>query len=360
MYTLYKHIIIVAILCSGFTSYAQEILTKNIKKTFDMTNTGELLVDNKYGNVSFTGWDKNKVAITINIKVTHKKKETAKTLLERIDIETKKAGDFVSLTSTISDESSSFFSRYFNKVNPFEFDKSNVDINYTIHLPINAEIIITNKFGDISMDNWTGKLKANIEHGDLWVNDSIANANIDMKFGKLRSKSISYGTINLKNGDIDIKTSKNLLLNTSGTNIDLENATDVEITSSKDNINIQSIKSIKGELKYSNVKIETLESFINLNMRVAELRVSHITKSDPEVTINQESSDIYIGISNLSFNFDALLEEGLFRIPKTVSKLKNTLLDKDDKIRNITGSYGSSYPGTFKLKGKKGIIILEE
>ena len=117
MYTLYKYLIITTILCSGYTSYTQEILTKNIKKTFDITNAGELLVDNKYGNISFTGWDKNKVAVTIDIKVTHKKKETAKTLLERIKVETKKTVDFVSITSVISNESTSFFSRFLNKVN---------------------------------------------------------------------------------------------------------------------------------------------------------------------------------------------------------------------------------------------------
>ncbi|MEC3908143.1 hypothetical protein VOI54_14020 [Tamlana sp. 2201CG12-4] len=360
MCTFYKYIVILSIIFSGFAIHGQETLTKQIDKTFDMTNTGELLLDNKYGDVSFTGWDKNKIVITANIKVTHKKRDHAKTLLNRIEVESKSAGDFLSITSIISEKNSNFFSRYFNKVNPFEFDKSNVDINYTVYLPINAEIEIINKFGNVVIDNWTGKLKANIEHGDLWVNDTISNAKITMKFGKLRGKSMTYSTVNLKNGGINIKQSKVLLLNTSGVSIDLGKVTDLEIISSKDNITIQEVGRIKGQLEYSNAKIEALEDTINLSMSVAELWVSKILNTNPEVNIDQESSDIHIDISDLSFKFEATLEQGLLRLPKTVSNLENIVIDKGKRIRKIKGLYGASTSGIFNFQGRKGIIVLDD
>ncbi|MDO5975986.1 hypothetical protein [Flavivirga jejuensis] len=335
-------------------------MTKTIDEIYKMTNAGELHLDNKYGNVTITGWEENDISIKIEIKVTNKKKENAKILLDRIVSNIRTANDFVNITSEISEKNTSLFSRYFNKVNPFEFDKSNVEINYIISLPINAEIDITNKFGDVIIDNWTGKLKANIEHGDLWINDAITNARIDMKFGKLRSRSITYGTINLKNGDIDIKSSKNLLLRTSGTKIEIDAVEDLELISSKDEIIIQKVGKIEGELNFSNAQIEYVEEKIRLNMKVAELRVAKINQADASVSINQESSDININITGLSFKFDATLEQGLLRLPKTFYDIENNVIDKSKRMREISGKYGTFTTGFFSFIGKKGIIILKE
>lgn len=360
MFTLYKKITLIALLALCVSINAQETLTKKIEKTFKLTNTGELHLDNKYGNVTIKGWEENKATLTIDIKVTNKKKDNAKTLLDRIEANIRTASNFVSVESEISEKNTSFFSRYFNKVNPFEFDKGNVEINYTIYLPINAEIDVTNKFGDVIIDNWIGKLKANIEHGDLWINDNVTNANIDMKFGKLRSKSITYGSINLKNGDIDIENSKDLLLTTSGVNIELGSVTDLEISSSKDEISIESVDNIKGALKFSNANINAVKEKISLTMDVSELRVSKITNTTPFVDINQESSEVHINITDLSFAFKATLEEGLLRLPKSFSNIESNVIDKSKRIREITGKYGKFSTGTFSFIGRKGAIVLDE
>jgi hypothetical protein len=296
----------------------------------------------------------------MNVKVSHKKKENAQDLLDRITPEFKTTGDFISITSNISEKGNSSFTSYFKKVSPFEFDKSNVDINYIIYLPVNAEIDVTNLFGDVMIDNWTGKLKANIEHGDLWINDTVTNAKISMKFGQLRSKSITYGVIDLKNGDINIKQSENLLLNTSGSNIEIKSVKNLELSSNKDELQITSVSKIKGELKYSKAVIDTVNSHIDLNMRVTELQVLKITDKNPEVSINQESSDIEIQIKDLSFKFKAHLQEGLLRLPKTVTHIKSTVIDEANRIREITGSYGNSELGVFSFIGEKGSIVLEE
>ncbi|MFI1773719.1 hypothetical protein [Thalassobellus citreus] len=356
----YKRITLLILVLVSYTMQSQEIVTKKIEKTFKMTNAGELHLNNKYGNVIISGWEENKAAVVIDIKVNNKKKENAKALIDRIIADIKTAGDFVSITSTISEKNTSFFSRYFNKVNPFEFDKSNVEINYNVYLPINAEIDVTNMFGDIIIDNWTGKLKANLEHGDLWINDIVSNAKIDMKFGKLRAKSITYGTINLKNGDIDITKSKNLLLRTSGSNIDIDTVTNLELYSSKDEIAIEHVEDITGEIYFSKVTTQSIGDKISLLMRVAELRVSKINQPDAMVDINQESSDIHINITGLSFKFNATLEQGLLRLPKTFSNVKSKVINKSERLREITANYGSLKKGVFSFAGKKGVIVLNE
>ncbi|MBJ6369241.1 translocation/assembly module TamB domain-containing protein [Snuella sedimenti] len=361
MFTYYKELITVTFVLTSLMTFSQELVTNSIEKTFKMTNSGVLHLDNKYGTITINGWDENRIAISIDIKVSNRKKDNALNLLDRIQPNIKASRDFISVTSEISERNTGFLSKYFNKVNPFEIDKGNVEINYTVYLPKQAEINLTNKFGDVIIDSWKGKLKVNLQHGDLWINETITNAIVDMKFGKLKCNSIIYGNINLKNGEMYVNTSKDLTLKTAGSIIKIAKVTSLELQSSKDDVVLEHIGCLYGELQFSNVQIDSVDREINLSMKVTELRVLNIKDQDAQVDINQESSNISVNISGLSFQFNAQLEEGLLRLPKSFANIETNILDKSKRIRHVKAIYGKSgTTGIFTINGKKGIITLKE
>ncbi|WP_128755320.1 hypothetical protein [Aquimarina sediminis] len=360
--TFYKYLLFILIpLLSINYSWAQEKVSKKIEKTYSLTNAGELHLVNKYGNVIINGWEKKHTQIDVKIQVTKKKKEDALELLKRIHPEFKNTEDFISIISIIEEKDNSVFTKFFNKANPFDFDKGNIQIDYTVYLPSNAEINITNKFGDIIISNWDGKLKANIQHGNMWINKSLNNASIEMKFGKLKTKSITYGNIRSKNGEIDIEKSKDLKISSSGTLVKIEDVASLEIHSSKDQIAIEKTGSINGELMFSNMNLSTVYDNINLSMEVADVWISKIEKANTNITIDQESSELSINITGLSFDFNASLEQGLLRVPKSFANIKTDVIDKRRRIRNISATYGTSNSlGIFQITGKKGVIVLKE
>ncbi len=358
----YKSLVLILILQFLTPSvWAQEKASKNIEKTYPLTNAGELHLENKYGNIIINGWEEKTIQIKAEIQVIKKKKEDAEELLNRIKTKINTTEDFISISSVIEEKSNSIFSRFFDKANPFDFDKSNIQIDYTIYLPFNAEINLTNKFGDIIISSWNGKLKADIQHGDMWINKSLNNANIEMKYGKLKTKSITYGNIRFKNGEIDLATSKDLKITSSGAVLNIENVETLEIHSSKDKITIDQVGNIQGELMFSNMNINSVYENINLIMEVADVWISNIQKANANVVIDQESSELNINIKGLSIDFNASLEQGLLRIPKSFTNIKTDLIDKRKRIRDISASYGNdSLIRTFQITGKKGVIILKE
>ncbi len=358
----YRYIfVLLTLLFSVHIISAQERTSKKIDKTYPLTNAGELHIENKYGNVIINGWKQKNIQISVDIQVTKKKKEDAQELLNRINPVFTTAADFINVTSTIEEKSNSLISKFFNKANPFDFDKGNIQINYTIHLPFNAEINIINKFGDIVMSNWNGKLKANIQHGNMWLNKDINNANIEMKFGKLKTKGITYGHIRFKNGEIEIEKSNDLKINSSGAIIHIDDVELLEVHSSKDQITIGRVGNIYGELMFSNTNINTVYENIDLNLEVADIWISNIDNPNPSVIINQESSELSVNIKGLFIDFNASLEQGLLRIPKSFTNIKTDVIDKRKRIRNITAVYGKgANQGKFQINGKKGVIILKE
>jgi len=342
------------------TVFSQITANKNIKENYKFTNTGKLYLENQYGDITINGWDKDEIEIDINIEVTDHNNEDAKNILNRINPRFRNTNNYLNIISEISEKNDNLFSKYFRKLNPFSLEKSNISINYSIHLPINVEIEISNKFGDVIINDWHGKLKTTLKHGDIWVSEAINSAEIDLKYGKIKIKSMDYATINLKNGNIEIDDVEFLNLTSSGSEINIKKIDELKLISNKDNGKFNYLKSVRGDFKFSSILIRELGSKINITSKITDLEILKIIPPNPNIEINQISSNIDINISSLSFVFEATLEQGTLRLPKSFKNIKTRMIDKGRKIREINAIYGTTKSGTISLTGKKGNITLNE
>ncbi|MEM7486555.1 MAG: hypothetical protein AAF348_15210 [Bacteroidota bacterium] len=357
----YKGNLLTLLLCLfTLVALAQSEQTKKWEKNYDLSANGKVHIENKYGNVIVNGWNKNQLKISISIKVKHRKEENAKKLLDRIQPEVTFAGDFIKITSEIVDRSSSVFTRYFNKANPFDFDKSNVQINYEIYLPVHSELTITNKFGDIVTSGWQGDFEAEVQHGDIWLNDDVSTAKIDMKFGKLNGYNIGYGNIKMSNGSMDIESAEKLKIISSGSDIKLNEVSRLELYSSKDEVSLLDIGRLRGDFKFSNVDISSVKSEMFLTLRIAEVEVRKVLDSNAAINIVQESSEVTMDVSGMAFNFEATLEQGLLRVPKSFSNIQTDVTNAGKKIRDVKATYGAGIMGDFSINGIKGVIVLRD
>lgn len=361
MDTLCKKLLWLALVLVISTSVtAQEKVSKKISKTYALSNSGELHLENKYGDININGWDKNEVSIEIAITVNHRKKENAEDLLKRISSIVHESDDFVSLKYQIADKNSGWFARFIDETSPFDFDKSNLQIDYTVYMPKKAELNVTNTFGDVLIEDWAGKLKGLIEHGDVWISENLNKADITMRYGKLRAKNISYGSLDLRNGSLDMENSTSLRINSSGMDIVLDTINSLELYSNKDEINVEQVGTIYGSLRFTTVELNLVKTSVDLTMKIADFRVSGILEPNASIAIEQVSSEISLNITDFSHRFDATLEQGLVRLPKTYHDIDSQILDKSKKLREIKASYGKALNGKISVTGKKGVVLLKE
>ncbi|MEW4922359.1 hypothetical protein [Algibacter sp. 2305UL17-15] len=356
----YKIILYGAFMLFSCMVMGQNKLSKEIKKTYPFTNQGAFYLDNKYGDVFINGWDKDSIQIHVIIDVKGKSLDKAKDLLKRINPNIVNTNKQVIVKSEITDKETSFFNKYINKIDPFKSEKSNTDIRYTINLPKSAEIEIFNKYGDIIISGWNGKLLADVEHGDLRIIDNIAHSKLSIKYGKLKANTLHSSDIYAKDATVSFDNSEVLRLESDGSIIAIEAVNELDIDSNKDDIEITDANNIFGKVKYSKLVLNTITSKVNLNLNLAELRILNLDTESPVVNVHQRSSEVYINISNTNFNFGAELEQGVLRIPKSVQNITSKVLDEKNKIRQIRANYGKKNKGIFDFTGYKGIIILKE
>ncbi|MDT0607507.1 hypothetical protein [Croceitalea rosinachiae] len=361
MDTHYKKVLWLAmVLFSVQLVTGQERVSKTVEKSFSFTNAGALQLENKYGNINLSGWDKNEVSIKISIKVNHRKKDNAKDLLKRVNPKFKSSSDNVSVVSEIANKNTGWFADFFNSANPIDSERSHVQIDYEVFLPKKTKLKVTNRFGDVIIDGWSGQLNTIIEHGDLWLGENLSKADIILKFGKLRAKDMDYASLNLKNGKLEMDNSKSLRLNSSGTEINMNSVTSLEIYSNKDDILATEIGTVYGNLKFSTMEISKLTKDIDLSMKIADFRVFKILEPAAEISIEQESSEIRLAVTHFSHHFKATLEQGLVRLPKSFENVNSNMLDKGRKLREIEATYGHEKMGSIVIQGLKGIITLQE
>lgn len=339
---------------------AQERVSKSVERSFALNDDGELMLENKYGNINVKGWDQNKVSVKIDIKVNHRKYDTAKDLLGRINPEIKSSSGYISIASEIVNKNTGWFADFFNRNNPIDVDRSRVQIDYEVFLPKKAKLKVTNRFGDVLIEDWSGELNTLIEHGDLWINEDLSKADIILKFGKVKARNLNYASLNLKNGKLDMLEAKSLRLNSSGTEISMGKVNSLEVYSNKDDIAIEEVGTIYGSLKFSTLNLEQLSEDVDLTMKIADFRVRMISNAEADINIEQESSDINLTVTGFSHRFDATLEQGVVRLPKSFENVNSKLLDKGSRLREIQATYGTDKSGLISIKGVKGIVTIND
>ncbi len=361
MATPYKILLGIALLLfSVQVSTAQKSVSKVVEERFPLTNKGELRLENKYGNITITGWEQNEVAVKIDIRVNHRKRDNAENLLGRIRPQITSGSDYVSIVSEISNKNTGWFADLFNRTNPIDFDRSHVQIDYEVFLPKKAKLKVTNRFGDVFIEDWSGSLNTLIEHGDLWLGEDLNKADIILKFGKIRARNLNYASLNLKNGELDMQDAKSLRINGSGTEMTVGTINSLELYSNKDDITLTEVGTLYGNLKFSTLNVERLSEDMDMTMKIADFRIAQIIAPETEIAIEQESSDISIQVTDFSHQFQATLEQGVVRLPKSFENVNSEMLDKGRKLRKIDATYGKDILGSIRINGLKGIVTLRE
>ncbi len=356
---LYKHSISSFLILMTCVVFGQNKVSKEIKEMASLSNDGQLYIENKYGDIFIDGWSRETIEITVEIEAKGRNLEKAKDLLNRINPEIETSGNIVIVKSHISKREQGFFNKYIRKVDAFNAEKTNTSINYRIYMPKHAEIEVINKYGDVVITNWNSTLKADVEHGDLRLTDAIDKSNISIKYGHLKASKLDNTSINAKSATLTVTTSDKLKLDSNGSEIRFEEIGSLELISNKDNIDIAQVDKVFGNVKYSSIALDSLSSRANLDLHLAELRVRKCSEA-PTLNINQNTSEVYVNISETNFNFTAKLEQGVLRIPKTMENISSKVLDEKNKVRQVKANYGSKDQGTIDMIGYKGIIILKE
>ena len=189
---------------------------KSIKKTYIVNSNAGIDIDNKYGNISVSTWDEDKIDLDITIKVTGGNENWVNEKLNSIDIDITALKSMVTAITKIGN--SSLISK--GSSNSFE-------INYVIKIPKNGTVKLNNRYGNISAVSLESTTDITCKYGKVNLGKLNSSDN-HIQIEYCQNSSIDY----IKNGTIEARYS-GLKINDSG-NLNLDtNYTDLIISEGK-------------------------------------------------------------------------------------------------------------------------------
>jgi len=327
---------------------------KKVKKEFTVNANAGLRVDNSYGNLDIVTWDQNRTVIEVSIKTNGDDEEKVQEKLDEISIDFSGNGSLVTAKTIFKDSKGSWSWWGNNK------SKVNMEINYTIKLPVTNTVDLSNDYGAISIDQLKGTAKIGCNYGQLIIGELLGDNNY-LNFDYTDKSTIAYmksGKINADYSGFTLERAENLELNADYTNSEILDVQSLNYNNDYGKIHVGQAKDIVGRGDYLSQSFDVIKGDLNLNSDYGNIKIERLASSARNITLNIDYTSVRMGFeAGYSFDFIAKLSyaslkgEGDVTVTKSEKGYTSKTYEGYHNIKNSgnTININSSYGGvTFR------------
>jgi hypothetical protein len=251
---------------SAFGLFVSEEYKREVAREFATGANPILDIDNKYGNIRIIEGTENKIMFRIEITGKGRNRKLAQEYAEAVDIRFSQEGNRVAATTRLESISCNNCGR---------------TIHYTVVAPKSVTMNLTNKYGNISLDD-TGK-----------------PLNVDLKYGNLTARTLGDITLDFKYGNADIGSCDKAVIDSKYGKLKIGKVETLRLDSKYDGIDIGTVASFVLDTKYSNVKIGRLsERFVAVDFDYCKLDIPEISAGFSQIKIGARYSTVRLALDS--------------------------------------------------------------
>ncbi len=331
---------LVAFECQGVAQTYTE--SKKIIRSFPVFADTRLDISNKYGKIHVIQWKKDSVRIEVDLFVRSTSMGKLDRIMDNIDFEFTGTNYYIIANTRFESKYNTFFSDLKDLSGNIIPSNNEVEINYTVMVPSNININLSNKFGDIYIDDLKGTVTVSLSNGDIKVNRLEGESNINLNFGNGIINYLNNATINLVYSDLEIKSAGQLRLESKSSKVRIYQVDILKTQSSRDKYTISEINNLFGDSYFSDIWIYKMNDEVNYTPRYGDLKIDSVRTNFSYININSEYTDLYIVFNaassyylDIDYNPDVVI-----RIPENFGKLEK-INEGSNEIR-LTGRVGTA------------------
>lgn len=320
------------------------IKEKTISKTYLTNSNSKIKVDNSYGNINVYLWNEDKIAIQVTIKVSGTNENKVEKRLADIDV------DFTATAGIVNAETEIAGTSWNNSGN------LSYEINYIIKIPKNGTIDLTNKYGNIAVEQLYGSATIDLQYGNL---------NLGRFENKVNNFDLSYCN-NSKIEFIDQFT-----LSSNYCDIAIEKSYGANLSGNYNTFRFQHIGNVNFDGNYTKIKSFTIQNlncngnYLTLNMGdVTATKISsnyssiemNGTNKTKNITIECNYSKIKINCSS-DFGFDFEINTNYGSLNENLN-LRYTEKSEKTTSKMYKGNAGGAGISKIKVASNYGSVTL--
>jgi hypothetical protein len=317
------------------SALSAEEVTKEFHKEYT-AGTKTLEINNKYGDVVISSWDKDQIIIDVKVTVDMSNKERAQSFLDKIDVQFTEGTNVISAKTVID--------------NNFNFsgwgDSKRFRIDYNIKMPVATDLTLINKYGNTDIDELHGLMDLDIKYGNLTAG-KLTRGNIkphsqlNLAYGK--GTIDETGWLNLTEryvGSMEIAKSQAILLDSKYSKIILGEISSIVGESKYDNIKIENIKNLVLENGYTEVNIGELTKKLTYSGSYGSFSIETIPAGFESLDVETHYMGVKLGIDeSASYKLDAKVSYGGLKYNE--DNFKNQKRIVENNSTELSGTVGN-------------------
>ena len=324
-------LILLALLPLTLASAQDYTDTRNVSRSFPVSHETTLEVHNKYGKIQVATWDKDSVAIEVDISLTESSSKKLKKLKEGIVIDFTGAKSYIIAKTVIKSESGRIASELKSIGNTISGSNKRIEINYMVYLPAYMDVVLKNKFGDIYMDDLDGRCDIELSNGVLKANRLMGNSSISLSFANGMIKSLGSANLKLSYSDLVLNEVSQLDMSSKSSKLNVDSVNVLKIDSRRDKLYFKHVEYFYGKSNFTQIWVYDFLRECDLYMKYGELTVEHVMPDFSKIYVESDYTDMTLYFDRAtSLAFDIFHhEKSMLRLPGSEVLSEETPSGKD-------------------------------
>lgn len=309
---------------------------KNIVKQYTVSSKDRLNIQNQFGDVNVSLWDRNEVKVEITISGYGTTDQRAQEYIEAVEIVELRDSEQITIKTKIDNDSFGNGNGWGTWKKDGKEEKRGVKVDYSIQMPKANKLSVNNKFGATSIPEFSAPLVVNSSYGSFKTNSLV---------GTSKDINVSYGSAYIK----DIQNGK---LKISYSSLTVEKADELFLDNDFGSVKIDEVDKITGDIGYSSCKFGTLKETADLKLRFSgNCKFTTIPTSVKAINIDAQYSEVSLPVAdNNNFDFDVTVQYGGFKY----SSDRVVLTVNPDKEENERNNWSPKFTKNYKGRIGKG------
>jgi len=168
---LVNYLIIIVLIVSSSIARADSEKRKSVNKSYKVSSSTIVHLNNSFGKMHVETWDKNEVKVDIEVIVRASSDDRAQSLLDKIsiDIDDGNPSGRLSFSTSISNNKSG--------------RNTSFEINYDVSMPKTNNVDLKNSFGDLYLGDLSGDAEIDVQYGNMKTGRLTGDSEIKLSFG---------------------------------------------------------------------------------------------------------------------------------------------------------------------------------
>ncbi len=339
--TLFGLLIIQAFLLLPASSFGVEV-KKEFSREFDTAGKELLTIDNRFGDVTVTTWNQNKVSIEVLVTIDHPDQTRAEGYLSMIDVLFTDSDNTIGAETVID---SKFSFRGMGKDRRFSID-------YVVKMPGKMNLKLENRYGNVNIDNLSGHADITVRYGSLYAG-SLTRGNIKplnrivIAYGHGEIDELGWSELYLRycTKGVTVDNAEALLVDSRYSELSIDRVSSVVAESKYDKLSFDAINNLVAESGYTSYNIGEVSGKVDVETTYGSFDIDRLKRGFESVDLNTRYCSVNIDLDEeTSYRLNAMVDFGSISYDDDRAEIRRDIKESNSREVEATIGKGSSLP----------------